>query len=136
MGVIDDSSAARLTSAPLAWLTTVRADGQPQSSYVWFHFDGDDLVVFSQPRAGKMRNLRHHPKVSFHLDGDVTSGGGVLTIDATAEILQQGLTAERTAAFTAKYADRIGKGPWSTPEGFLAEFSAAIGIVPTRLRAW
>lgn len=136
MGVIDDSSAARLASAPLAWLTTVRADGQPQSSYVWFHFDGDDLVMFSQPRAGKMRNLRHNPKVSFHLDGDVSSGGGVLTIDATAEIIEAGVAPERTAAFAAKYEDRIAKGSWSTPERFLADFSAAIRIVPSRLRAW
>ena len=85
MGVIEPSSAAatRLATAPLGWLTTVRADGQPQSSYVWFHFDGDDLLMFSEPTAAKVRNLAVHPLVSFHLDGDGSAGGAVLTIEGT-----------------------------------------------------
>ena len=33
----------RLRSEPVAWLTTVRADGQAQSTPVWFLWDGDTL---------------------------------------------------------------------------------------------
>ncbi|HWC39819.1 MAG TPA: pyridoxamine 5'-phosphate oxidase family protein, partial [Acidimicrobiales bacterium] len=79
MAFIEPGSAAaeRLASTPLAWLTTVRRDGQPQSSYVWFHFDGTDILVASQPGTAKLRNIRGNPKVSLHLDGD-GEGGGVL----------------------------------------------------------
>jgi PPOX class probable F420-dependent enzyme len=136
MSVIDESSAARLSSAPLGWLTTVRADGQPQTSYIWFHWDGEDLVILSQPTAQKIRNLASDLRVSFHLDGDVTEGNGVLTLDATAEILGDRLPADRLAAYMAKYEDRIRNNLSSTPEQYHAGFSVAVRIVPTRLRAW
>ena len=101
MGVIEPGSAVatRLATAPLGWLTTVRADGQPQSSYVWFHFDGDDLIVFSEPAAAKVRNLAVHPLVSFHLDGDGSGGGAVLTIDGSAAVLSGDPDADRMQAY-------------------------------------
>ena len=34
-------AAERLRGEQVAWLTTVRADGQAQSSPVWFLWDGD-----------------------------------------------------------------------------------------------
>lgn len=136
MGVIDEASAARLRSAPLGWLTTVRADGQPQTSYIWFHYDGNDLIVLSQPTAGKMRNLASDLKVSFHLDGDGTAGDGVLTMDAEAEILGDRLSAERLDAYMAKYESRIRESLGSTPDRYHADFSVAVRIVPRRLRAW
>jgi hypothetical protein len=35
----------RLRSDEMIWLTTVRADGQPQTSAVWFHWDGTDFLL-------------------------------------------------------------------------------------------
>jgi PPOX class probable F420-dependent enzyme len=119
----------------VAWLTTVRADGQPQSSYVWFHFDGTDLLVFSQPDAGKIRNVRANPKVSFHLDGDGI-GGRVLTIDADAELLDGDVDEARTADYLAKYDEAIRTQLKSTPEEIHAQFGAALRITPTRVRSW
>ena len=44
-------AARRLREEPIIWLTTVRGDGLPQPSPVWFHWDGDgrggDIVVIS-----------------------------------------------------------------------------------------
>jgi PPOX class probable F420-dependent enzyme len=133
--VIDDASAERLRSAPLAWLTTVRADGQPQTSYIWFHYDGEDIVLLSQPKTPKIRNIDGNPKVSLNLDGDTATGGGVLTIEATAEIAGE-LLSERWDAYLAKYESRIRNGPWGTPDAFLAVFSLAVRVVPARARAW
>ena len=133
--VIEDVSAERLRSTPVAWLTTVRRDGQPQTSYIWFHYDGQDIVLVSQPSAPKLRNIGGNPKVSFHLDGDTATGGGVLTIEATAEITGE-MTSERWAAYLTKYESQIGKGPWGTPDAFLADFSTVIRLVLTRVRAW
>jgi PPOX class probable F420-dependent enzyme len=134
-GVIDDTSAERLRSAPLAWLTTVRADGQPQTSYVWFHHDGEDIVLLSQPKAPKIRNIQGNPKVSLHLDGDTVTGDSVLTLEGTARLIGE-MPSDRWLSYLAKYESRIRKGPWGTPDGFISVFSAAIRIVPTRVRAW
>jgi PPOX class probable F420-dependent enzyme len=138
MGVIEPVSAVatRLATAPLGWLTTVRADGQPQSSYVWFHFDGNDLLVCSEPTAAKVRNLAVHPLVSFHLDGDGSAGGAVLTIDGRAEVLSADPDADRVQAYLAKYDELIRTGLNSTPERLRGQFSATILITPTRVRSW
>jgi PPOX class probable F420-dependent enzyme len=138
MGAIERGSevAERLVSTPVAWLTTVRADGQPQSSYIWFHFDGDDLLVFSEPTTGKVRNVRANPKVSFHLDGD-GRGGQVLTIDAEAEILTGDvIDTDRVRAYLAKYDQAIRTQLHSTPEQIHAQFNTALRIIPSRVRSW
>jgi PPOX class probable F420-dependent enzyme len=133
--VIDEASAERLRSAPVAWLTTVRADGQPQSSYVWFHYDGDDIVLLSEPKTQKVRNVARNAKVAFNLDGNTVSGDGVLTMEATAEIVGR-MRSDRWTAYLAKYEARIGKGPWRTPDAFNDMFSLAIRLHPGRVRAW
>jgi PPOX class probable F420-dependent enzyme len=133
--MIDDRCSQRLSSTPLAWLTTVRADGQPQTSYVWFHHAREDIIVLSQPAAPKVRNIKANPKVSLNLDGDTATGGGVLTLEGTAEVIGH-MPSDRWRAYVDKYASRIHKGPWRTPDGFIAVYAAAIRIVPTRLRAW
>jgi PPOX class probable F420-dependent enzyme len=133
--MVDDARAERLRSTPLAWLTTVRADGQPVTSYIWFHYDGRDIVVLSQPGTVKLRNIAANPKVSFNLDGNTTTGDGVFTMQATAEIIGE-LPGDRWAAYVGKYESRIRKGPWGTPDGFIADFSTAIRLVPGRVRAW
>jgi PPOX class probable F420-dependent enzyme len=112
----------------------VRADGQPQSSYVWFHFGGSDLLVCSVPGAAKVRNVRSSPRVSFHLDGD-GSGGKVLTIDAEAELLGE-VSPERMAAYLAKYDVPIRTRLGTTPEQVRAEYSATLLITPARIRSW
>jgi PPOX class probable F420-dependent enzyme len=57
-----------LLERPLfAHLATVRPDGAPQSSVMWFAWDGA-RARFSHTRARqKHRNLQHEPRVSFHV---------------------------------------------------------------------
>jgi PPOX class probable F420-dependent enzyme len=137
VAVIAPGSAAaeRLSSARLAWLTTVRWDGQPQSSYVWFHFDGEDLLLASQPTAAKVRNIGANPNVSVHLDGD-GEGGNVLTIDAVAEILDGEPPPERISAYLAKYDDVLRTRLQTTPEELRREYSTTVRVTPSRVRAW
>jgi len=129
----DSAAAVSLTTTQMGWLTTVRADGQPQSSYVWFHFDGQDLLLYSEPHAPKVRNIKDNPRVSFHLDGD-GSFAGVLTIEGTAEIAEVG--PDRLAAFLAKYAEPVRDRMHTTPAEITARFSVALLVTPSRLRSW
>lgn len=134
--MIDSSSAACLENADFGWITTVRRDGQPQSSYVWFHFDGDDVFVISEPTSGKVRNIAGNKRVSFHLDGDGTLGNGVLTIDGVAALSTGSDDPQRLAHYLSKYEHRIREGLESTPERYAANFSAAIKIGFDTIRAW
>jgi PPOX class probable F420-dependent enzyme len=137
MAVIERDSAVaqRLAAEQLAWLTTVRADGQPQTSYVWFHFDGTDLLLFSQPGTPKVGNVAANPRVSFHLNGD-SSGGNVVTIEGMAEILDAAVDLGRAQAYLAKYDEPIRTQLNTTPGELQRQFSQALRITPARVRSW
>lgn len=54
-----------------AWLTTLRADGSPHVTPVWFLHDAGTWWIGSGERNVKVRNLRADPRVSIALpDGD------------------------------------------------------------------
>jgi hypothetical protein len=48
----------RLGAAKYVLLTTFRKDGSAVPTPVWVARDGDDLVVFSAPDAGKVKRIR------------------------------------------------------------------------------
>jgi PPOX class probable F420-dependent enzyme len=139
MAVLDLDSPAgaradrRLRSEQILWLTTVRADGQPQSSPVWFLWDGETLLVFSQPDAQKIRNLAGNPRVAVHLESEGT-GDEVVTIDATAAVDPDVPPSDRIEEYQAKYREGI-KGLGWTPARLARDFSVAIRIRPNRVRA-
>lgn len=49
---------------PVAALTTVAADGLPQTSVVWCDFDGECLRVNTMRGFAKERNMRRNPRVT------------------------------------------------------------------------
>jgi PPOX class probable F420-dependent enzyme len=52
----------RLREEQIIWMTTVRSDGQPQSVPVWFFWDGEEFLVYSQPGRQKLRNIERTPQ--------------------------------------------------------------------------
>jgi PPOX class probable F420-dependent enzyme len=125
---------SRLRSNLIAWLTTVRPDGQPVTVPVWFLLRGDEtILLYSQPHQAKLRNIAHNPKVSFALD--VTDiGRNIVRLEGTATRVHDQPDASKNAAYLAKYTERIG-ALFGTPEQFAGLFSAAIIITPTKLHA-
>src|SRR4029450_13438017 len=77
----------RLRREVIVWLTTVRGDGQPQSSPVWFLWDGRTTLIHSLPGSQKVPNIRRNPRVSLHLNDD-GAGGDVVSIEGTATIAE------------------------------------------------
>jgi PPOX class probable F420-dependent enzyme len=127
-------AAERLRSEPIAWLTTVRDDGQAQSSPVWFLWDGRTFLLYSQPGAQKVRNLAANPKVALHL-GDDGAGGDIVTVEGTATLEPGSPRADRVEGYLAKYRTAIeGLGYEAGP--FARTYSSAIRVRPTRMRAW
>lgn len=109
----------------------VCADGQPQSSPVWFWWDGDRILLYSEPDSGKVRNLAGSDRVSVHLESD-GRGGRILTIEGTATT---GPAGEPPAPYVQKYAQGI-QALGLTPESMARQYSTAIHVTPTRTRAW
>ena len=124
----------RLRSEQVAWLTTVRADGQAQSTPVWFLWDGDTFLLYSQPDAQKVRNVTSNPKVSLHLSDD-GAGDDVVTFEGAAAVEPETARADRVEAYLAKYQAAIAALGYE-PGPFARTYSTAIRVRPTRARVW
>jgi PPOX class probable F420-dependent enzyme len=124
----------RLGREPVLWLTTVRGDGQPQSSPVWFVWDGSTFLVYSVPSSPKVPNIRANPQVSMHLADD-GAGGDIVTLEGTAQILEDAPRPDRVPAYVEKYRGLI-EEMGANPEQFGGMYAAAIRITPTRVRVY
>jgi PPOX class probable F420-dependent enzyme len=122
----------RLRSNLMAWLTTVRPDGQPITVPVWFLLrDDETILLYSRPDKGKLRNIAANPKVSFALD--VTDiGRNIVRLEGTARQASDQPPADENPAYLAKYTERMA-ALFGTPEQFAALFSAAVIITPAKL---
>jgi len=52
-----------------AWLTTLRPDGSPQTTRVWFCVLDDTVWISTGDRALKWRNVSADPRVTVAIDG-------------------------------------------------------------------
>jgi len=129
-----DHVEGRLQSNLMAWLTTVRPDGQPVSVPVWFLLRPDEtFVIYSQPEKLKLRNIQQNPKVALGLD--VTDlGRDVIRLDGTAQLAEDVAPADQNQPYVVKYAERIG-AMFGTAEKFAAIFSTPLLIMPIRIWA-
>lgn len=125
---------SRLRHNLMAWLTTVRPDGQPISVPVWFLLrDDETILVYSRPGKQKLRNIAANPRVSLGLD--VTDlGRNIVRLEGTAAVADDVPPADRQPAYLAKYTERIG-ALFGTPERFAELFSVPVVITPTRLHS-
>jgi PPOX class probable F420-dependent enzyme len=126
--------AERLQTESIAWITTVTADGQPQSSPVWFLWADDEFLVYAQPHSWKVANIHANPLVSLHLNSDA-EGGQIVSFEGSARIADAHAPGHLVSAYLAKYRDGIA-GIGMTPEQLGAEFSTALLITPTRVRVY
>ncbi|MBW8804845.1 MAG: TIGR03667 family PPOX class F420-dependent oxidoreductase [Catenulisporales bacterium] len=123
---------ARLRSNLMAWLTTVRTDGQPVSVPVWFLArDDGTILIYSRPHKAKLHNIAANPKVSLGLD--VTDvGRDVVRVEGVARHEPTLPSADQDPAYRAKYVERMA-ALFETPENFGEQFSAALVITPTKI---
>lgn len=124
----------RLHANLMAWLTTVRPNGQPVSVPVWFLLrDDETILIYSQNAKAKLVNILENPRVSFGLD--VTDiGRDIIRIEGTAVHSPELPSADRVPGYVAKYAERIG-AMFGTSAAFAEMFSEPLVITPHRLYA-
>jgi len=127
-----DRVEARLRSNLMAWLTTVRPDGQPITVPVWFVLrDDETILLYSKPGTAKLRNIAGNDKVSLALDV-CDLGRNIVRLEGVARQVDDQLPADKHPDFLAKYTERIA-AMFGTPEQFAAEYSATTVITPTKV---
>lgn len=117
------------------WLTTVDSHLTPQPRPVWFIWDQDSFLIFSQPSAHKVKHIRSNPNVSLNFNTDETGDRHVIVLTGVASIEPNCPPAHEIPDYMKKYESGI-LALEMTPESFSAEYATAIRISPTDARGW
>jgi len=117
------------------WLTTVDSNLTPQPRPVWFIWEANAFLIYSQAKAQKVKHIAKHPKVALHFNTDETGDKHVIVFIGQASIDANDLPAHEVPAYFEKYKDGIAALDM-TPEEFSREYSTAIKITPTEVRGW
>jgi len=125
----------RLRAEVIIWLTTVSESGQPQTSPVWFEWDGSEFLIYGSKNGQKSRNIAANPLVGLHLDGNGQGGGNVI-FEGTAAIGSAPASVETIPAeYKAKYGARIEAYGWTTTS-LVRDYPDVIRVRLTRVRIW
>ena len=97
---LTDAQKKYLTDKNFAHIATLNKDGSPQVSPVWVGYDGKHIIVNSEDKRLKVRNLKRDPRVSLSIQNgeqpyayieirgkavEITPNGGGEGIDAFAK---------------------------------------------------
>jgi len=124
----------QVVPTPLGVVATLRADGSPNLTPVWFRWDGKSVTIWTTDTRAWVRNLQRDPRVAF----------SVQTFDAPyPAVVIRGLAASNTGedpaigdeirAITRRYV-----GPEEV-EPYIADWPALrtiVKITPERVISW
>ncbi|MBC7878263.1 MAG: TIGR03667 family PPOX class F420-dependent oxidoreductase [Anaerolineales bacterium] len=118
------------------WLTTVDSHNTPQPRPVWFIWQKDSILIFSQPQAFKLKHIGRNPNVSLNFNTlDKKGEEDLIIFHGEAHIASDVLPANKVSAYLRKYRAGI-KSLGSTHEQFAKEYSTAVRISLDSLRGW
>jgi PPOX class probable F420-dependent enzyme len=125
-------AARRLMEEEIIWLTTTDKNGSPQPRPVWFLWDGETILIFSQPQAHKVSHIKNHARVALNLDS-VDFGEDIVVILGDASISTSPVTEDEMAKYIEKYTRGLERINFTTEE-FKSDYNLAIRITPIALR--
>src|SRR5258706_11726899 len=127
-----------LKSEYFIWLITVDSNNTPQPRPVWFIWEDDSILIFSQAKAYKVSHIKMHPKVSLHFNTEDDAGDKpVIVFVGEASFDTNCPPAHKVSAYLKKYKSGIADLKIKmTPEEVSAEYSIAIRITLTEVRGW
>jgi PPOX class probable F420-dependent enzyme len=128
---LPEGARKRLEADEVVWLTTVTDGGAPAPYPVWFVVDGDDIVVFSEPRARRVHNIGERPTVSLHFNSD-PHGGDVWVLTGRASTTPQ-VAPSAAPGYLDKYRTSIERDLQTTVEAIDATYDTEIRIRPERV---
>lgn len=121
-----------LASRQLARLAYTWTDGTPRVVPIWFHWNGDALVLGTPVRAPKLPALRDHPEVAVTIDDSTTWPYKALLIRGVAAVdVLDSVSPEYEASARRYFGDEQGEA-WVS--GLRDVPMARITIVPRQVR--
>lgn len=99
MKTLSPESAGKLGSQQNIWFGSVRPDGRPHLSPVWFVWYEEKIYIGTDPKSVKVRNIRQNPQVVLALE----DGAHPVICEGAAQIIQPPLSEGLLAAFYTKY---------------------------------
>jgi len=66
------------------WLTTVDSRGTPQPRPVWFIYQDDSFLIFSQAKAHKVAHIKANPRAALNFNTDETGDQHVIVFTGEA----------------------------------------------------
>jgi PPOX class probable F420-dependent enzyme len=123
-----------LKDQTVIWFTTVGGDQTPHPRPVWFHWDGESLLIYSKPDAHKLRHLRRCPRASVHFNTD-DDGSEVVVLTGEARVESKTPAADKNRDYLRKYQNGIAS-LGMTPEDFASDYAVPIRFIPTHLRGF
>lgn len=126
--------ARRLADEQVIWLTTVGVSGTPQPNPVWFLWDGETFLIYTQPTSHKVRNIRRNPRVALHFDSG-EGGEDIVVFTGTAVLDESAPLAHQNPAYLEKYRSGI-SDIQMTPESMGMSYSVAIRVKPDKERGF
>ncbi|HEV8341532.1 MAG TPA: TIGR03667 family PPOX class F420-dependent oxidoreductase [Candidatus Binatia bacterium] len=124
----------RLRQEKVIWLTTVDSHSTPQPRPVWFHWDGETVLIFSEKNKAKLRHIANNPNVSLNFNTD-EDGGDVVVLVGNARILDELPDPNRVRTYLRKYTQGI-KDLRMTVAQFTDSYSVPILVTPRAMRGF
>ena len=125
-----------LKSEYFIWLTTVDSTGTPQPRPVWFIWENDTVLIYSQAKAYKLKHIQNNPNVALHFNSaDAQGEKRLIMFTGTAVIDKNAMPTNKLRAYMRKYKSGI-TNLNMTADQFAKDYSVAIRITPTNLRGW
>ncbi len=121
-GMIDEFS-VRLSPEKNIWIATVRQDGRPHLTPVWFILSSGKFIICISERSVKAKNLVKNRAVSLALE----DGSSPVICEGEAEEIQAPWPEEIVEKFKTKY-------DWDITTDH--EYDLLIGIKPTKWLHW
>jgi len=105
-------------------VTTLRKDGSPTSSVVFYAVEGDELIFSTTADRLKARTLRHDPRIALTVL-DEGQPYRFVSIEGTATIQDEGIVPGHVLVNRAMR----GEPDWMPPEGFEEGLKAAGRVI-------
>jgi PPOX class probable F420-dependent enzyme len=125
--------AERLQEEQVIWLTTTGTDGTPQPRPVWFLWNGEDLLIYSQSNTAKLRHMAGQGRVALNFNSTF-AGHDIGVMIGEASLVSE-VPAAEIERYLNKYAQAIPEINY-TRENFLEEYPVAIRVAPQTLRGF
>jgi PPOX class probable F420-dependent enzyme len=125
-------TAIRLVEEEIIWLTTTDKQGSPQPRPVWFLWNGETILIFSQPNAYKVSHIENRSRVALNFNTD-DSGEKVTVFLGDAQIDRTPIPEGEMSDYLKKYHQGLIQINMTEDE-FKDSYSLAIRITLRALR--